>query len=151
MSLNQRLEGDLKDAMRRRDTLRRSVIRFIRSEIHNQEIADQSEIDDDGITGVLSRLAQQRRDSIEAFTQGNRPELADKEKSELAIVLEYMPEQLSAEEVADLVNRAIDEVGAVGPADMGKVMGRVMPQVKGKAEGRVVSTITSEALKSLEA
>ena len=151
MSLKQRLEGDLKDAMRQGDTLRRSVIRFIRSEIHNQEIADQRELDDDGIIGVLSRLAQQRRDSIEAFTQGNRPELADKEKSELAIVLGYMPEQLSAEEITELVTRAIDEVGAVGPADMGKVMGRVMPQVKGKAEGRVVSTITSELLRSLEA
>ncbi|MDP6402286.1 MAG: GatB/YqeY domain-containing protein [SAR202 cluster bacterium] len=151
MSLKQRLEGDLKDAMRQGDTLRRSVIRFIRSAIHNQEIADQKELDDDGIIGVLSSQAQQRRDSIEAFTQGNRPELADKEKSELAIVLEYMPEQLSAEEITDLVKSAMDEVGAAGPADMGKVMGRVMPQVKGKAEGRVVSTITSDLLRSLEA
>ena len=145
MSLKQRLEGDLKDAMRQRDTLRRSVIRFIRSAVHNQEIADQKELDDDGIIGVLSSQAQQRRDSIEAFTQGNRPELADKEKSELAIVLEYMPEQLSAEEITDLVKSAIDEVGAASPADMGKVMGRVMPHVKGKAEGRVVSTITSDS------
>jgi hypothetical protein len=151
MSLKQRLEGDLKDAMRQRDTLRRSVIRFIRSAVHNQEIADQKELDDDGIIGVLSSQAQQRRDSIEAFTQGNRPELADKEKSELAIVLEYMPEQLSAEEITDLVKSAIDEVGAASPADMGKVMGRVMPHVKGKAEGRVVSTITSDLLRSLEA
>ena len=151
MSLKQRLEGDLKDAMRQRDTLRRSVIRFIRSAVHNQEIADQKELDDDGIIGVLSSQAQQRRDSIEAFTQGNRPELADKETSELAIVLEYMPEQLSAEEITDLVKSAMDEVGAAGPADMGKVMGRVMPQVKGKAEGRVVSTITSDLLRSLEA
>ena len=68
MSLKQRLEGDLKDAMRQRDTLRRSVIRFIRSAVHNQEIADQKELDDDGIIGVLSSQAQQRRDSIEAFT-----------------------------------------------------------------------------------
>ncbi len=151
MSLKQRLEGDLKDAMRQRDTLRRSVIRFIRSAVHNQEIADQKELDDDGIIGVLSSQAQQRRDSIEAFTQGNRPELADKEKSELAIVLEYMPEQLSAEEITDLVKSAIDEMGAASPADMGKVMGRVMPHVKGKAEGRVVSTITSDLLRSLEA
>ncbi len=151
MSLKQRLEGDLKDAMRQRDTLRRSVIRFIRSAVHNQEIADQKELDDDGIIGVLSSQAQQRRDSIEAFTQENRPELADKEKSELAIVLEYMPEQLSAEEITDLVKSAIDEVGAASPADMGKVMGRVMPHVKGKAEGRVVSTITSDLLRSLEA
>ncbi len=151
MSLKQRLEGDLKDAMRQRDTLRRSVIRFIRSAVHNQEIADQKELDDDGIIGVLSSQAQQRRDSIEAFTQGNRPELADKEKSELAIVLEYMPEQLCAEEITDLVKSAIDEVGAASPADMGKVMGRVMPHVKGKAEGRVVSTITSDLLRSLEA
>ena len=112
MSLKQRLEDDLKDAMRQGDTLRRSVIRYVRSEIHNQEIAGRKELDDDGVTGVLGRQAQQRRDSIEAYAQGNRADLVEKEKAELVIILDYLPEQMSAEEITGLVRRAIEEVGS---------------------------------------
>ena len=148
MSLRARLEEDLKDAMRSGDVLRRSVIRYVRSEILNEEKASQTDLDDDGIIRVLGRQAQQRRDSIEAFTQGNRQDLVDKEKAELAVILEYLPEQLSGEKITALVRQAIEEVGASGPQDMGKVMGLVMPKVRGRAEGREVNAIASELLSS---
>ena len=148
MSLRDRLDADLKDAMRKKDALRRSVIRYLRSAIHNEEIATQQTLDDDGITTVLSRQVQQRRDSIEAYASGNRQDLVDKEKAELAVVMEYLPEQMSAEEITDLVRQAVEEVGASGPQDMGRVMGLVMPKVKGRAEGRQVSSIASDLLKA---
>jgi uncharacterized protein YqeY len=151
VSLRATLEEDLKDAMRKRDPLRRSVIRLVRSEMRNQEIAAQTTLDDDGILRVLSRQAQQRRESIEAYAKGDRQDLVAKEKAELAVILEYLPEQMSTEEIEGLVRQVIEDVGAAGPQDMGKVMGRVMPQVGGKAEGREVNVIAIELLKGLGA
>ena len=149
MSLRNRLDEDLMDAMRSRDVLRRSVLRLLRSAIQNEEIEKQAALDDDAVVGVLARQAQQRRESIEAFAKGGRQDLVEKEKSELALILEYLPEQMSIEEITRMVQQAIDEVGATGPQDIGKLMGMVMPQVRGKAEGREVSSIASKLLKTL--
>ncbi|MCH7746050.1 MAG: GatB/YqeY domain-containing protein [Chloroflexi bacterium] len=149
MPIQARLQEDLKQAMRDKDTVRRSVLRYLRSEIHNEEIAKQTELDDDGIIVVLTRQAQQRRDSIELYESANRQDLVDKEKGELAIIFEYMPQQMSREEIIDVVRQAIEEAGATGPGDMGKVMGRIMPQVRGKTDGKEVSSIVSEELKRL--
>ena len=148
MSLWARLDEDLKDAIRKRDTVRRSAIRYLRSAIQSEEIDKQVTLDDEGVIRVLSRQAQQRRDSIEAFESGDRRDLVEKEQAELDIILEYLPEPMSREEITVLVQRAIEEVGASGPQDMGKVMGIVMPQVTGRAEGREVSAVVSEMLKS---
>ncbi len=147
MPIQAKMQEDLRQAMRDKDALRRSVLRYLRSEIHNEEIASQKELDDEGILRVLSRQAQQRRDSIEAYESANRQDLVDKENGELAIILEYLPQQLSRDEISELVNQAIEEVGATGPADMGKVMGKIMPQVRGRAEGREVNAIVSEQLR----
>lgn len=150
MSLRQRLDDDLKDAMRKGDAARRSTLRYLRSAIHNQEIAiQQKTLDDEGITAVLGRQAQQRRESIEAFTKGRRPDLVAKEEAELALILEYLPAQMGRDEIAEVARFAIEQVGARGPQDMGRVMGKVMPQVRGKAEGRDVSAVVSELLRSL--
>lgn len=149
MSLQDRLRDDLKVAMRKGDAVRRSTIRLVLSAIHYDEIEKQAVLDDAGVVRVLARQAQQRRESIEAFAKGNRPDLEQKEKAELAIILEYLPQQMSREEVTMLVKQAIQEVGATGPRDMGKVMGRVMPQVRGKAEGSEVNAIASELLRGL--
>ena len=149
MSLRERLDEDLKDAMRKRDVLRRSVIRYVRAEIRNVEIAGGTDLDDDGIIRVLGRQAQQRRESIEAFSQGHRPDLVGKEKAELAVILEYLPQQMTTEEIRSVAERAIEEVGANGPQDMGKVMGKLMPEVRGKAEGREVNAIVTELLRGL--
>ena len=147
MSLKTRLDNDLKQAMRGGDALRRSVIRLLRSEIHNEEIAAHGELDDNAVLEVLSRQVRQRRESIDAFAGGGRHDLADKEKAEMAMILEYMPEQLSGDEIAGLVRKAIEDTGASGPADMGKVMGRVMPQVKGRAQGSEISAVATELLR----
>ena len=149
MLIQTRMQDDLKQAMRAKDALRRSVLRYLRSEIHNAEIAQQKELDDKGVLAVLSRQAQQRRDSIEAYEGANRQDLVDREKGELAIILEYLPQQLTRTEIDSLVEQAIAETGASGPSDMGKVMGQLMPQVRGRAEGREVSASASAALRRL--
>ena len=149
MTMKSRLEDDLRQAMRDRDTLRRDVIRYMRSEIRNQEIRVQDDLDDQGVIQVLSRQAQQRRDSIEAFSEANRNDLVEKEQAELAIIIEYLPQQMSREEITELVRQVVTEVGAEGPGDMGKVMSRIMPQVRGRAEGREVNAIVMETLRSL--
>lgn len=146
MSLQAKLQEDLNNAVRAGDELRKSVLRYLRSEIRYQEIAEQRTLDDDGVVKVLGRLAQQRRDSIEAFKQAKRPDLAEKETAELGVILEYLPQQMSHEELMEIVRKAIQETGATGTRDMGKVMGKVMPQVRGRAEGRAVSAIVSELL-----
>ena len=147
MTMKTRLDDDLKQAMRDRNAPRRDVIRLLRSAIRNEEIRVQKDLDDDAVVQVLSRQAQQRRDSIEAFTQGNREDLADKERAELEIIMEYMPQQLSADEIAELVAQTISEVGASAPGDMGKVMSAIMPQVRGRAEGREVSAAVMARLR----
>ena len=147
MTMKTRLDDDLKQAMRDRDAPRRDVIRLLRSAIRNEEIRVQNDLDDDAVVQVLSRQAQQRRDSIEAFTQGNREDLADQERAELEIIMGYMPQQLSRDEIEDLVARTIAEVGASGPGDMGKVMSVIMPQVRGRAEGREVSAAVMARLR----
>ena len=146
MTLKSRLQADLQQAMRSRDTLRRGVIRYIRSEIHNQEIAKQTDLDETGVLEVLTRQAQQRRDSIQAYTEGNRVDLADQERAELAIIIEYLPQQLTRHEIITLVNDVIKDTGAKGPNDIGQVMGKLMPQVRGRAEGKVVNSIVIEVL-----
>ncbi|MCE2456619.1 MAG: GatB/YqeY domain-containing protein [Dehalococcoidia bacterium] len=149
MTMKTRLEDDLKQAMRSRDAARRDVIRYLRSEIRNQEIKVQEDLDDDGVVQVLSRQAQQRRDSIEAFTEANRSDLVEKEQAELEIIMEYMPQQMTSDEITSLVQEVVAEVGASGPGDMGKVMSQIMPQVRGRAEGREVSSIVMEILRGL--
>jgi uncharacterized protein YqeY len=147
--MKSRLNDDLKQAMRDRAVLRRDVIRYVRSEIRNQEIRVQDDLDDEGVVQVLSRQAQQRRDSIEAFAEANRTDLVEKEQAELAIIMEYLPQQMTRDDIAELVRRVVAEVGATGPGDMGRVMSQIMPQVRGRAEGREVNSIVMETLRNL--
>ena len=148
-TLKTKLEDDLKRAMRERNAQRRDVIRYIRSEIRNQEIRLQRDLDDDDAIQVLSRQAQQRRDSIEAFQSANRQDLVEKERAELEIITEYLPQQMGEDEIRALVAQTVAETGAAGPRDMGKVMSAIMPQVRGRAEGRQVSALVSEKLREL--
>ena len=150
MTLQEKLVQDLKDSMRSGDTARRDVLRFLRSAIHNQEIASQTDLDDEGVIAVLSKQAIQRRDSIEIYKEAERLDLVENEEAQLAIIVEYLPTQLTDAEISDLVHAAVEATGATGPKDMGKVMGRLMPDVKGKADGRAVSRIVQELLRSAE-
>ena len=147
--IKSKLEDDMKRAMRERDVLRRDVIRYIRSEIRNQEIRLQRDLEDADAVQVLSRQAQQRRDSIEAFQKANRQDLVDKERAELGVIAEYLPQQMSEAEIDELASATIAEVGATGPRDMGKVMSAIMPQARGRAEGKTVSALVSAKLRSL--
>ena len=149
MPIQTRLQEDIKQAMRSKDTIRRSVLRYLRSEIHNEELAKQIELEDQGIIRVLSKQAQQRRDSIVTYKMAKRQDLVDKETAELEIILQYLPRQMSREEITELVHQTIAELGAVGPTDMGKVMARLMPTIQGKAEGKEVSSVVSEVLSEL--
>ena len=149
MSLRSRLDEDLKQAMRDKNVARRDVLRYLRSEIHNQEIASQKALDDDGIQAVLVKQSQQRRDSIEAFREAGRSDLVENEEAGLAIVMEYLPQQMTPDEIRELALTVVEEVGAAGPRDMGKVMGAIVPQTRGRANGREVSEVVREILASL--
>jgi len=148
MALTERLLEDLRNAMRQRDEVRRSTIRLVRAAIQNEEIAQRKPLDDPAIIRVLSSMLRQHQESIAEFRRGNREDLVEREEAELAILRQYMPEQLSLQEITDLSRQAIAAVGATGPSDMGRVMGRLMPQVFGRAEGAQVSQVVNELLAS---
>ena len=147
--IRERLEEDLKSAMRARDELRRSVLRMVRSEIQNDEKAAQKSLDDEGILGVVSKQVRRHRESIYEFRKGGREDLVQKEEAELDVLLAYLPAQLTPEEITALAQEIMQDVGARGPADRGKVMGKLMPQVRGKAEGTVVNQVVSQLLEQL--
>ena len=135
--------------MRARDELRMLVLRSLLSSMNYAEIAKQKKLDDGGVIEVIGKEIKQRRESIEAYEKGNRKDLSDKEKAELTILREYMPAQMSGEEITAIAEKVIAEVGATGPGDKGKVMQKLMPQVKGKADGSEVNSIVTELLGKL--
>lgn len=149
MGIKENLDEDLKSAMRDRDELRRSVLRVVRSEIHNEEINLRRELDEEGILGVISSQVKRHRESISEFRKGNRDDLVGREEEELNVLLAYMPKQLEQDEILVLAREAVNASGAQGPGDKGKVMGRLMPQVKGKADGNIVNSIVTEILESM--
>jgi len=146
MSLKDQLNESMKTAMKARDDLRLSAVRMVRSTIQNREIDKKAELDDQGIIEVISTLAKQRRESIRLYQEGNRHDLAEKEEAELAILLEFLPTQLSAGEISDLIDRIIAETGAVGAKDMGRVMKVLAPLTAGKADGKTISDAVKQKL-----
>tara|TARA_B100000929_G_C15507821_1_gene419343 strand:- start:3589 stop:4035 length:447 start_codon:yes stop_codon:yes gene_type:complete len=147
--LRDTLDSDLKDAMRNKEALKRTVLRTMLSEIRNAEINSQTTLDDEGIISVLTKQVQQRKDSVEAYAAADRQDLVDKETEEIKIISVYLPEQLPVEEIEEIIKTAISEIGASTLSDMGKVMGLVMPQVRGRADGKIVNTIVTEKLRAL--
>jgi len=145
--LKQKLTGDLKRAMREGDTVRRSVIRLVLAAIKNTEIARQASLEDADILGVISKEARKHHESIEAFKQGNRQDLVAQEEAELAVLNEYLPRQMTREEITTEVRRVIQEVGAEGLGDKGKVMSKLIAQLKGKADGRGINEVVTELLR----
>jgi len=148
MSLKQQLNTDLRDAMRGHDDQRRDVLRLLLASVHNAEIAAGNEIDDDGTLAVLAKEAKQRRESIDEFRKGNRPDLAEKEEAELAVISAYLPQQATREEILEAARRVVQETGASGPRDLGKVMPVLMQQFRGRAEGRLVNDVVRGLLGS---
>jgi uncharacterized protein len=146
VSLKDTLLNDQKDAMRQKDAVRVSTIRMVRSAINNAEIEQGHELDDAGVLDVIARDVKRHRDSIAEFDRGHRPDLSQKEQAELAILLSYLPQQMSVQEIETHARTAITQVGAKGPSDMGKVMGVLMPQLKGKADSRMISQVVQSLL-----
>ncbi len=147
-SLKERLTSDLKQAMKSGDTMRRNVIRLVLSAIRNAEIAKRGELEEPDVIGVVAKEARQRQESIDAFKQGNRQDLVSQEEAELAILQEYLPQQVGREEIVAAAQQIIAEVGAEGPRDKGKVMPRLIAQFKGQADGREINDIVTELLNS---
>ncbi len=146
MSLSERLNDDMKNAMRSQDKFRLSVIRMVRSSIKNVEIDQRKTLTDNEVLEILGRELKQRKDSLQEFEKAGRDDLVESLKAEIDIISEYMPEQLSEEEVADIVKQTIQEVGASSKAEMGKVMGALMPKVKGRADGKLVNQLVQQLL-----
>jgi hypothetical protein len=149
MTLKQQILSDLKSALKSGDKFKRDVLRFLDSALKNAEIEKRKKeegLTDEEIIEIIARSLKQRRDSIEQYQKGNRLDLAEKEKKELAILSQYMPEQLSPEEIEKAVKKAIIDLQVAGISDRGKVMGKVMGELKGKADGNVVRKVVEKLL-----
>ena len=144
--LQDRLADDLRKAMKSGDKVRVEVLRMVRAGLQYAEIAKGKPLDEPEVLGVISKQVKQRRESIAEFQKGRRPDLVQKEEAELKIILEYLPQQMSREEIASAARQVIDEVGARGPGDKGRVMQKLMPQLKGRAEGREINELVTELL-----
>jgi len=146
VDLNQKLTGDLRQALRAKDRVRCLVIRLVMTAIKNAEIARGTTLNDADILGIIAKEARQRHESIEAFKQGNRQDLVAQEEAELAIINEYLPRQITREEIVAEARRVIEEVGAQGISDKGKVMPKLIAELKGKADGREINAVVTELL-----
>ncbi|MBN2076386.1 MAG: GatB/YqeY domain-containing protein [Dehalococcoidales bacterium] len=146
--MKEKLNAEFRQAMKDKDTLRRSVLRMVLASVKNAEIAKRAELSDGDILGLVSKEVKQHEDSIQAYKDGNRPDLMEKEQAELAILLEYLPKQLSREEIIAEAKRVIEEVGAQGPGDKGKVMPKIIANLKGQADGKEINQVVTELLGS---
>ncbi len=149
-TLKERIDQELKDAMRSREELTTSVLRMLKSAVKYKEVEPGAKaLDDAGVLQVIATLIKQRRDSVEQFRSGNRDDLADKEEREIVVLQRYLPQQLSKEELLAEVKAAVSATGARGPKDMGAVMKALLPKVQGRAEGKAVSEAVKAALAAL--
>ncbi|RQH05838.1 GatB/YqeY domain-containing protein [Paraburkholderia dinghuensis] len=146
MSLKDRINDDMKAAMRAREAERLATIRLLLAAIKQREVDERVTLDDAGITAVIDKMIKQRKDSISQFEAAGRTDLVDKENAELKVLADYMPEQLSEAEIAAEVAAAVAQVGAAGPQDMGKVMGVLKPKLAGRADMTAVSGLVKAAL-----
>ena len=149
VTLRDRLEDDIRDSMRQRAQQRVDALRFLKFAVQAVEKERRETLDDEAMVQVVSKQVNDRRESVKAFRDGGRTELADKEAFDLAVLEEYLPPQLSEDEIVALIREIVAEVGATGPRDRGKVMGRLMPQVRGKADGAEVNRLAVDILDSL--
>jgi uncharacterized protein len=146
MSLKDQITEDMKTAMRAKDSARLGTIRLLLAAIKQKEVDERISLDDAQVVGVLDKLVKQRKDSIAAFAQAGRTDLVEKETAEMQVLEGYLPQRLSADDVAAEVRRIVAEVGAAGPGDMGKVMASAKAQLAGKADMGMVSAAVKAAL-----
>ncbi|MEJ7686778.1 MAG: GatB/YqeY domain-containing protein [Variovorax sp.] len=146
MSLKERITEDMKTAMRAKDSERLGTIRLLLAALKQKEVDERIELDDAMVVAIVDKLVKQRKDSVAAFTQGGRIDLADKEAAEIKVLEVYLPQRMSADEVAVEVKAIVAELGAKGPGDMGKVMGTVKSRLAGKADMGLVSAAVKAVL-----
>ena len=146
LPLRDRIQSDVATAMRSGDALRRDVLRMTQSAAYNLEKRERRTLSEDEYAAVLSKEVKTRRESVEAFRKGAREDLATKEEAEIAILSEYLPQQLTADEIQSLVDEAVAATGATSARDMGKVMGWLTPKTRGRADGKRVSELVARAL-----
>jgi uncharacterized protein YqeY len=146
MNLSERLNDDMKQAMKSQDKFRLSVIRMVRASVKNQEIELKRPLDDSEVLDILSREVKQRKDSLQEFEKAGRDDLAKDIAAEIEIISAYLPKQLTEEEIKVIVQQTIQETGASSKAEMGKVMSALMPKVKGRADGKLVNTTVQQFL-----
>lgn len=146
MSIVDQLNADMKEAMRNKEKTKLSVIRMVKSSLQNEQIKTGKELSEEEVITVLSREMKQRKDSLHEFQKAGRDDLASNVEVEIGILEHYLPEQLSEDELKQLIAQTINDVNATSKADMGKVMGALMPKVKGKADGGLVNKLVQEAL-----
>lgn len=146
MKIKQKIQDDLKRAMKERDDLRKRTLRMVVSSLKLAEVERQAELDDPAILGIIQKEVKSRQESVEEAKQAGRDDLVDRTQAEIDLLQEYLPQALSESELKDLVQQSIAEVGAEGPADMGKVMKVIMPRIQGRADGKVVSELVRGSL-----
>lgn len=139
MNFRETVEAELAAAAKKQDKARLSTFRMIKAALHNKEIDLKRDLNETEVLQLLSSMAKQRKDSIEQFARGGREDLVQKEEQELQIIQSFMPQQMSEEALDEEIEKAIQEVNAAGPKDMGKVMKALMPRVTGKADGKTVN------------
>ena len=144
--LRTQLRDDLKTAMRAKDVLRRDTIRLVEAAFKNAEIEKRGDLTDPEVLAIIQKQVRQREDSIEQFEAGDRQDLADKERAEIAVLAGYLPAQMDREAITAAAKAVIARTGASGPTDKGKVMGPLMAELRGQADGRLVNTVVSELL-----
>jgi len=146
MTLKERITDDMKNAMRAKDTARLGTIRLLQAAIKQKEVDERVTLDDTAVIAIVDKLIKQRKDSVAAYVQAARQDLADIEQAEIAVLEVYLPQRLSPEEIQAAVKAIVTSVGATGPGDMGKVMGAVKAQLAGKADMGLVSAAVKAAL-----
>ncbi|NLY68156.1 MAG: GatB/YqeY domain-containing protein [Tissierellia bacterium] len=146
MSIKEKLMEDLKRSMKNKDTIRKNTITMVRAAIKQKEIDEKIELDDDGIIEIISKQLKEKKNAIEDFKKGQRQDLVEQTEKEMEILLEYLPKQLTEDEIKEIVSETIKEVNATSMKDIGMVMKSVMPKVKGRADGNTVNRIVREML-----
>ena len=146
MSLKERLTDDMKSALRNRETVRLGLVRMIRAQIKNREIVKGNDLVDEETIEVVASLIKTRREALEFAVKGDRRDLVTQAEEELKILASYLPVQLTEEEIRSVGRETIEQSGATGSGDLGRIMGAVMPRVKGKADGKLVNNIVRECL-----
>jgi uncharacterized protein YqeY len=146
MSLKERIQQDVKDAMRAKDKPRLATIRLITAAIKQREVDERIQLDDTQVLVVLDKMCKQRRESITQFEQAGRDDLAAQEKAELELIQQYLPEQLTEAEINELIDAAMEQTGASSMKDMGKVMGQLKPKLQGRADMGAVSALIKARL-----